>query len=224
MYRQVVSRGTRPSLFLGKAYHAGCPPNPGAGSLELIPHNTVHTWTDSLDSKKLGYDYQQVDIPWLKVNHRRKYPRSAAKQAHDQKYLSFPLTLSSIARTTVNRPKQESRSDQEKEEVLVIDIDYDKTKGIRFDVLINDQGDDQIRPVHSEFAGSFVSLAHSHLHGDGSTRTSTSFSLGITNLLEDIEVKDDDSIVVTLVPRYGEKYVTIKGIKIKHAALEDENI
>ncbi|RDX69469.1 hypothetical protein CR513_51411, partial [Mucuna pruriens] len=294
MYRQVVSQGKLPSLFLGKAYRAGYPPNPGKGSLENAPHNTVHAWTgselsvdmgelysaardpiffahhsnvdrmwniwktditggrrkdftdhdwldssflfynenkklvrvkvrDSLDSRKLGYDYQCVDIPWLNSKPTSKYPRPVPRQAPN--ILSFPLTLINISRTSVKRPKHELGSDEEKEEVLVIDIEYDKTKGIKFDVFINDQGDDQIQPTDSEFGGSFVNLPHSHLHRDENyKRTNTSFRLGITDLLEEFKVKDDDSIAVTLVPRYGEKPVIIKGIKIKLVSLDNETI
>lgn len=44
MYRQVVSSGKTPSLFMGSAYRAGDDPDPGAGSLENIPHGPVHIW------------------------------------------------------------------------------------------------------------------------------------------------------------------------------------
>ncbi|GMI64542.1 hypothetical protein HRI_000123500 [Hibiscus trionum] len=44
MYRQMVSNGKTARLFLGNAYRAGEEPNPGAGSLENIPHAPVHIW------------------------------------------------------------------------------------------------------------------------------------------------------------------------------------
>ncbi|KAH7652229.1 polyphenol oxidase protein [Dioscorea alata] len=44
MYRQVVTNNT-PELFLGAAYRRGDQPNPGAGSLENVPHGPVHLWT-----------------------------------------------------------------------------------------------------------------------------------------------------------------------------------
>ncbi|XP_010039984.2 polyphenol oxidase, chloroplastic [Eucalyptus grandis] len=44
MYRQMVSSGKTAKLFLGHAYRAGDHANPGAGSIELMPHNTVHNW------------------------------------------------------------------------------------------------------------------------------------------------------------------------------------
>ncbi|KAK1303121.1 hypothetical protein QJS10_CPB11g01351 [Acorus calamus] len=45
MYRQLVSNAGTPELFLGRPYRAGDKPNPGAGSLENIPHSPVHAWT-----------------------------------------------------------------------------------------------------------------------------------------------------------------------------------
>ncbi|PKA53516.1 Polyphenol oxidase, chloroplastic [Apostasia shenzhenica] len=45
MYRQLMNKRARPELFMGAAYRAGDNPNPGAGSLENVPHNTMHIWT-----------------------------------------------------------------------------------------------------------------------------------------------------------------------------------
>ncbi|CAL4947235.1 unnamed protein product [Urochloa decumbens] len=45
MYKQMVSNAALPSLFLGQPYRAGDPERPGAGSVELAPHNTMHVWT-----------------------------------------------------------------------------------------------------------------------------------------------------------------------------------
>ena len=63
------------------------------------------------------------------------------------------------------------------EEVLVIDVEYDSTDGVRFDVIINDQGDNEIGPQDSEFAGSFVTLPHSP-HVNHNNITKASFRLG----------------------------------------------
>ncbi|KAH1085076.1 hypothetical protein GYH30_017215 [Glycine max] len=108
-------------------------------------------------------------------------------------------------------PKKEV--EKEKEEVLVVEVEYDMTEDVKFDVFINDQGDDEIGPEDSEFAGSFMILAHSH--GHQSKRTTNSFRMAIMDLLKDLRAQDDQSIVVTLAPRYGNKPVTIKVIKIK---------
>nr|GMC78829.1 polyphenol oxidase, chloroplastic-like [Ipomoea batatas]GME17879.1 polyphenol oxidase, chloroplastic-like [Ipomoea batatas] len=45
MYRQTVSLGRTASTFHGSPYRTGDEPYPGLGSLEDIPHNTVHIWT-----------------------------------------------------------------------------------------------------------------------------------------------------------------------------------
>ncbi|KAJ0974645.1 hypothetical protein J5N97_016610 [Dioscorea zingiberensis] len=44
MYRQVVTNNTA-QLFMGSPYRAGDAPNPGAGSMENVPHGPVHIWT-----------------------------------------------------------------------------------------------------------------------------------------------------------------------------------
>nr|AHF20575.1 polyphenol oxidase [Hevea brasiliensis] len=45
MYRQMISNGKTAKLFLGSPYRAGDEPDPGAGSIENIPHNPLHVWT-----------------------------------------------------------------------------------------------------------------------------------------------------------------------------------
>nr|AEY79824.1 polyphenol oxidase [Triticum aestivum] len=45
MYRQMISNAKKTLLFLGQPYRAGDQPDPGAGSLENVPHGTVHVWT-----------------------------------------------------------------------------------------------------------------------------------------------------------------------------------
>ncbi|KAJ8629165.1 hypothetical protein MRB53_022488 [Persea americana] len=45
MYQQVVSNGKTAELFMGAAYRAGGEPDPGAGSLENVPHGPIHIWT-----------------------------------------------------------------------------------------------------------------------------------------------------------------------------------
>nr|KYP38872.1 hypothetical protein KK1_039853 [Cajanus cajan] len=290
MYRNVVSNGKLPRLFLGNPYRAGDDPDPGAGSLENVPHGPVHSWTgdkrepnrenmgifysaardpifyshhanvdrmwniwktipggkrrdftdpdwldsgflfydenknlvrvkvkDSLDTRKLGYVYQDVDIPWLK--NRPKPKRTKAQAAETTlRSVEFPLTLDSKVSTVVKRPKllRSKKEKEEEEEVLVIDgIEFDRNEAVKFDVFVNDEDDKVIGPSNTEFAGSFVSLPHSHVHKN--KKIITCLRLGLTDLLEDLEAENDDSIVVTLVPKYGKGPVTIKGIKIEFA-------
>ncbi|TKY59310.1 Polyphenol oxidase A1 [Spatholobus suberectus] len=305
MYRNVVSSGKLPRLFLGNPYRAGDDPDPGAGSLENVPHAPVHSWTgdkrkshrenmgifysaardpifyshhanvdrmwniwktipggkrrdftdpdwlesgflfydenkslvrvkvkDSLDTRKLGYVYQDVDIPWLKnkPKPRRSKVKKVALAQHfggvgaaqaaetTLRSVAFPLTLDSKVSTLVKRPKllRSKKEKEEEEEVLVIDgIEFDRNEAVKFDVFVNDEDDKVVGPSNTEFAGSFVSLPHSHVHKN--KKIKTCFRLGITDLLEDLEAENDDSIVVTLVPKYGKGLVTIKGIKIEFA-------
>ncbi|OIV91761.1 hypothetical protein TanjilG_26614 [Lupinus angustifolius] len=285
MYRQVVSNGKTPTLFFGRAYRAGDKPDPGAGSVENVPHGPVHIWTgdlnqpniedmgnfysaardpiffahhsnidriwtiwktfggkrkditdsdwlesgfifydenknlvrvkvkDSLDTKRLGYVYQDVDIPWL---HAKPTPGRAKVQNKRNTSVEFPLVLDSVVSTVVERPKK-SRSKKEKEEeeeVLVIEgIKYDGLLPVKFDVLINSEDDKVIKPDNAHFAGSFVSVPHSPRHKK--KKTNTYLRLALTDLLEDLGADDDESVVVTLVPRYGKGKVKIGGINIQ---------
>ncbi|KAK7246542.1 hypothetical protein RIF29_41411 [Crotalaria pallida] len=288
MYRQVVANAKTPKLFFGSAYRAGDKPDPGPGSVENVPHGSVHLWTgdikqhnienmgnfysaardpifyshhanvdrlwsiwktlggkrkditdpdwlesgflfydenknlvrvkvkDSLDTTKLRYVNQEVDIPWKNKPTPRRSRVQKAATLETSSSVKFPLVLESVVRANVKRPnKSRSKEEkEEKEEVLVIDgIEFDKNKAVKFDVFINDEEDTQIRPDNTEFAGSFVSVPHSHKVKNNNIITC--LRLGLTDLLEDLEADDDDSVVVTLVPRFGKGLVTIEGIRIE---------
>ncbi|KAG8043552.1 hypothetical protein GUJ93_ZPchr0458g22384 [Zizania palustris] len=45
MYRQMVSGAKKTELFMGQPYRAGDKPDPGEGTVENVPHGTVHRWT-----------------------------------------------------------------------------------------------------------------------------------------------------------------------------------
>lgn len=186
--------------------------------------------SDCLDTRKLGYVYQDVSIPWLKNKPtprrtKRATARSsgslvgAALAAETKKTttsVNFPIKLDRVISTEVRRPKK-SRSKKEKEdeeEVLVIDgIQFDRNYPVKFDVYVNDDDDEPpSRPDKSEFAGSFVNVPHKK-RGDNNIRTC--LRLGITDLLEDVGAEDDEIVVVTLVPKLGKGLVTISGIKIE---------
>ncbi|XVF27678.1 hypothetical protein REPUB_Repub14bG0129500 [Reevesia pubescens] len=183
---------------------------------------------DCLDTKTLGYDYQRVDIPWLRSKPiPRKFSKRGGKSsgqaiAAETKKRSvirnaFPIVLDKIVSIEIPRPKK-SRTKLQKEdeeEVLVIEnIQLDKDVGVKFDVYINDEDDETpTKPEDSEFAGSFTNLPHNHQHGN---KMKTSFTLALSDLLEDLDVEGDDSIVVTLVPKEGKGLVTIGNIKIDY--------
>ncbi|KAF8649655.1 hypothetical protein HU200_064195 [Digitaria exilis] len=45
MYRQMISSAKKPELFFGQPYRQGYQPDPGAGTIENVPHGPVHVWT-----------------------------------------------------------------------------------------------------------------------------------------------------------------------------------
>lgn len=185
---------------------------------------------DCLDMNKMGYGYQEVDIPWTKSKPTpRKKTTGAAKAAGGSDAGEFPIELNKVVKTVVQRPRK-SRSKKEKddeEEVLLIEgIEFPRDAFVKFDVYINDV-DDVSGPAKTEFAGSFVNVPHRHhqhlLHHHEhhehkhllKRKMRTNLRLGITDLLEELGAEDDDSVVVTLVPKFVDDAVTIAGIRIE---------
>ncbi|KAI3877993.1 hypothetical protein MKW92_003973 [Papaver armeniacum] len=185
---------------------------------------------------KMGYRYQKVDLPWLNVKPKPSVPPKTArnklklymKNAADQELNNMPQnattnsienscfepngrTLDTNVRVRVHRPKAgRSKEDKGKEEevLVVYGIHVKKDMYLKFDVYINLVPDDDINlgPESRELAGIYVNLRHgSHL------------KLGISELLEDLEADEDDSILVTLVPRSESGFhTTIDGIRIDY--------
>ncbi|KAJ8427593.1 hypothetical protein Cgig2_027714 [Carnegiea gigantea] len=292
MYRQMVSNAKNARLFLGQPYRLGDRANPGAGSIENVPHNILHDWCgdptqpnrenmgsfyssahrmwsiwktlggkrrdftdrdwldasfiffdenaravrvkvrDCLDERKLGYGYQNVDIPWLK---RRPTPRrsrvatvfssppmAAKATTGSSSGTTFPKSLTSVIKTEVNRPmKSRSTSQKEdEEEVLVIELELEKDKFVKFDVYINDEDEipSKKNRLKSEYAGSYVHIPHVHRHGGKNKKVKNSFRVGLTDLIEDLGADNDDALMVKLVPRAGEDAVVITNVKIEFAS------
>ncbi|MED6156699.1 hypothetical protein PIB30_016855 [Stylosanthes scabra] len=179
---------------------------------------------DCLDSVKLGYDYEKVPIPWAKTKPKaRRTKAERAQKPLTTKSVDFPLTLEEdkLVSTVVKRPRR-SRNRKEKnerEETLVLEIEFDRRLPIKFDVLLNEEEDSQFAtPKNREFAGSFVNV--SHTQKSSALKTELAYKIGITEKLIDLEADDDDSVVVTLVPQYGEG-VVVKGIKIDYEEIAE---
>lgn len=182
---------------------------------------------DCLDTKKLGYIYDDVELPWL---YKKQKPRKSklvkllknlgVARAADAKRVAlsdFPITLTDNIVTTVVPRAIKGRSKEEKEEeeeVLIIEgIEFDKELAVKFDVYINDE--DVPGPDKSEFAGSFGNVPHKLK--PGAERGKVSLKLGISDLLDDVGADDDENIIVALVPKNNYP-VTIGGIKIELAS------
>ncbi|XP_017978713.1 PREDICTED: polyphenol oxidase I, chloroplastic [Theobroma cacao] len=183
---------------------------------------------DCVDSKNLGYDYQPVDIPWLKTKPTaRKFAKKGGKargsamaaeiKSKNVVRNAFPIVLDKTVSIEIPRPRK-SRSKREKEEdeeVLVLEgIQLATQAAVKFDIYINDEDDEAPSgPEDAEFAGSFTNIPHSHTHAK---KLNTTFSLAISDVLEDLDVEGDDNIVVTLVPREGKGLVSVGNIKVDY--------
>ncbi|KAL0363344.1 UNVERIFIED_CONTAM: Polyphenol oxidase, chloroplastic [Sesamum calycinum] len=178
---------------------------------------------DCLDQTKLGYVYQDVEIPWLDsrptprvssvLRKLKKLGKANAADTHSPKDV-FPAKLDKVLKVMVKRPKKK-RSKKEKdelEEILVIQgIELERDVYAKFDVYINDEDDEITTPENTEFAGSFVNVPHKHKHGK---KIKTQLRLSITEIMEDLDAEDDDHVLVTLVPTNAGDAVTVHGIKI----------
>ncbi|KAH6754880.1 hypothetical protein C2S53_019616 [Perilla frutescens var. hirtella] len=71
MHRQMVSCAKTPGLFFGHPYHSGDKPNPGAGTIEKVPHNTIHKWTGDRNHKgeDMGHFYSAGRDPIFFAHH-----------------------------------------------------------------------------------------------------------------------------------------------------------
>ncbi|OEL17564.1 Polyphenol oxidase, chloroplastic [Dichanthelium oligosanthes] len=72
MYRQMISGAKKKELFLGQPYRAGDAPDPGAGSIENVPHGTVHLWTGDPrqpNGEDMGIFYSAARDPVFFAHH-----------------------------------------------------------------------------------------------------------------------------------------------------------
>ncbi|CAA7404091.1 unnamed protein product [Spirodela intermedia] len=180
---------------------------------------------DCLEPEMLEFTYQNVDLPWLS---KRATPRAtpAGKSRRGGRSCSnprggaatFPLTLSSLASITLKRPKvsrPQAEKDKQEETLVVNGIEFDPTNCVKFDVYVDDTDAGEVKPDDSEFAGSFVNVPHGKGHNEKMKSVKTTLRLGITDLLEDLKLDDDDEILVTLIPRTGKGKVKIERIRLE---------
>ncbi|KAH6780795.1 hypothetical protein C2S52_012032 [Perilla frutescens var. hirtella] len=164
---------------------------------------------DCLDNRKMGYEFEKVDIPWLNYKPTKKAARTKIEKIASGVQTAdklFPLTLKKITRVLVNKSAK-GKAD----EVLVLEnIETDSSKFIKFDVFVNDEDDGSEELDKAEYAGTFAQVPHKTKDKKGKS----TINLRLTELYEDIDVADDATIVVTFIPRSNGDDVTIGGIKI----------
>ncbi|KAK4439026.1 Polyphenol oxidase I, chloroplastic [Sesamum alatum] len=169
---------------------------------------------DALDHKKMGYIYQEVDNPWLEYKRERRDKPKINAGPSDVPEIIFPVILNKVVQVLVDRPKK-SRSNMEKEkeeELLVIEgIEVDSAKFLRFEVYVNDKADASLDTAM--YAG-----CYSQVPTKKSAKIRTKIRVGLTELIEDLNVEDDDKILVSLVPKAGGEGISIGRIKIIYAS------
>ncbi|KAL2247264.1 polyphenol oxidase I, chloroplastic-like [Sesamum indicum] len=167
------------------------------------------TVKDSLDNLRMGYDFERVDLPWIDYRPppqtvKAKIVRTGTTAPKADTL--FPLKLEKVVRFQVPKAKK-GKAD----ELLVLEnITVDTTKFLKFDVFVNDEDDNAFELDKAAYAGTYAQVPHK---SKNKTAT-TSIRLKLTDLYDDMDIGDDDTIVVTLVPRHQGPGVTIGGIKV----------
>ncbi|KAK6255473.1 hypothetical protein SCA6_016778 [Theobroma cacao] len=220
MNRQMISNGKTTKVFLGSPYRTGDEPDPGAGSLEDIPHGTIHNWLWSiwktLGAKRKDYnDPDWLDSSFLFYDENANLVRVKPTPRKLAKKVATGGPGIALAAETKKKKSRSKKEKEEEEEILIIEtIELERDSLVKFDVYVNDEDDLTIGPEYTELAGSFMNVPHKHKH---EKRMKICLRLRLTDLLEDLGAEDDDSVVVTLVPRKGKGVVTVGGIKIEFA-------
>ncbi|XP_019174288.1 PREDICTED: polyphenol oxidase I, chloroplastic-like [Ipomoea nil] len=174
---------------------------------------------DCLDTTKMGYEYQPSALPWLNSKPAASITTGVAA-ASNAPFVTdvFPVTLDKVVQAKVRRSKT-SRTEEEKEqeeEVLVIDgIEVSADQYARFDVYLNDAAEAEGGKDKAQYAGGF---AHLPQNQQSSTNTTTSLRLGLNEMLADLGVEDEDTILVTLAPTVGGGVVNVSSIAIDYSA------
>ncbi|GLJ28483.1 hypothetical protein SUGI_0560320 [Cryptomeria japonica] len=181
---------------------------------------------DCYDISKLRYQYQELELPWLKEGRSLK---AAGKLVPKPKTTTFEKlvdekakTLSSPLTLKVERPNKSLGKGQV--EVLRIEgLETDRKGFSGFEIFINYPEANSSTPFNSpHYVGSFTSLGHGIMESMKSMTTKEIFKIGISETLEDLGIEDDDEILVTLVPKPAKDLrtapITYTSIKIEYVS------
>ncbi|WJZ83677.1 hypothetical protein VitviT2T_003338 [Vitis vinifera] len=193
---------------------------------------------DVVNITRLRYAYEEVELPWLNARPRPSVPPKIARDIlkmrdldheNNQELPSSPFlsadfgphgrTLDTTIRVKVHRPKKhrsKKQKDFKEEEVMVVyGIEVKEDSYVKFDVYVNAVDETlMVGPEFREFAGTFVNIP---IGVWPVMRRKSNLKLGISELLQDLEADEDESIWVTLIPRAEDcMNVTIDGIRIEY--------
>ncbi|KAL1551619.1 catechol oxidase [Salvia divinorum] len=164
---------------------------------------------DCTDNKALGYQYQKVETPWECYRLRKTVlpvmTKEIARGAPGPEKV-FPVGLKETVRVVVVKLSKGNADDW----LVLEDIQTDCTKLVKFDVFVNDEDDEPGEPDRPGYAGTYAQLPHRVY----SSQIKGALKLGLKELYENIDVGDQESVVVTIVPRINGEVVTIGGVKI----------
>eukprot|EP01018_Ginkgo_biloba_P035242 Gb_05574 [translate_table: standard] len=131
--------------------------------------------------------------------------------------------LEGPVRVRVKRPIEKRNG---LEEVLEIEgIQVKRSQASNFDIFINlPEADSSTSVACAEYAGSFVNVPHHHQEHhenrggvEGASYTKSCYTVGITEILEDLGATEDESIVVILVPKGDmEDPIKVSNMKIQY--------
>ncbi|KAJ6850523.1 polyphenol oxidase, chloroplastic [Iris pallida] len=187
---------------------------------------------DAIDMDRLGYAYEEVDLPWLDARPKPSVAPELARsllRAKEKDYDNMlrmatnkgPWTLEETVRVQVTRPVPKStiKAGQEEfeEEVLVVEgISVEMGMHAKFDIYVNLAVDETAAsPKLREYAGCFVKMKGADVAMKGGSIRN--MKVGISEILEDLEAEEDESIWVSLVPRGGTGNATrVHGIRIEY--------
>nr|XP_043622467.1 polyphenol oxidase I, chloroplastic-like [Erigeron canadensis] len=178
---------------------------------------------DSVDIRKLKFDYAKSDInkvAWRKSRPRRRDTNEQAPSLPVVKSVNeetFPVKLDKILKYRVTRPKRtnDQKAADCKELLSINGIKYRGDKFVKFDVFVNDKvntKDDKLpTPCDPEYAGGFAQVPHC----ESVMFMVSAARFGLDELLEDTNTKGEEYVVVALVPRTGTEDLTVGEIKIE---------
>ncbi|GMJ00328.1 hypothetical protein HRI_003702000 [Hibiscus trionum] len=256
MYNQMVSGARKTELFMGCRYKAGtegyCN---GPGTIELAPHNALHTWVGSSlnpGREDMGKFYSAARDPIFYAHHSNidrlwEVWREANKHElditdqdwlesffffYDENLRLVRVKVADVLDTIklgysyeqVHRPWLNKRpkaffstktsspnveKEGEREQTTNVKHPLKGDAYVKFDVYVNLIDESKISPKFREFAGTFA-----HIPGGAAT---IDLKLGVSELLEDLEADQDETIWVTLLPRTPScSNVTIGGVRMEY--------